>query len=232
MKFIRVFLLLLFLTIALNVFYRFDFLGFKSNFAIPFVDAWVAATRKKPLNINVISEKIKIEETENMVLTREILKLKKELEVREDFTKEYAGARVINFQGDKLTIDRGIHFGIKVGQKVIVGKSLIGEITSVNASRSLVGLLSNVSFKSYCFSESGSKKNWGVLTGKENGLVVLTKITQDKQIFKNDKVFCSGFYVGQIRKINRNTNDLFFEAEIETNVFPEFLEDVYIVLDK
>lgn len=232
MKFIRIFLLFLFLCVFTNIFYRFDLFGFKSNFAIGFVDAWVVATRKKPLNINVISEKIKIKEAENMVLTREIANLKKELEVREDFTKEYAAAKVINFEGDKLTINRGIHSQIKIGQKVINGKSLIGEIISVNAGRSLVGLLNNSSVKSYCFSESGSKKNWGVLTGKENGKIVLTKLTEDKKVFKNDQVFCGGFYVGKIKKINRNSNELFFEAEIEENINPEFLEDVYIVLDK
>lgn len=232
MKFIRVFLLFLFLCVFVNIFYRFDFFGFKSNFALPFVDAWTFLTRKKPLNVNVIAEKIKIKEEENIVLTREITNLKKELEVREDFTKEYVMAKIINFQGDKLTLDHGKNSGVKIGQKVIVGKSLIGEIISVNRARSLVGLLNNISLKSFCFAESGSKRNWGILTGGESGRIVLTKITQDKKIFKNDRVFCDGFYAGKINKIKKNSNELFFEAEIEPGVNSEFLEDVYIVMDK
>lgn len=232
MKFIKAFLLFLLLAIITNIFYRFDFFGFKSNFAIGFVDAWTFAIRKKPLNINVVTEKIKISEFENMVLTREIQELKQELQVREDFTKEYISARIINFEGDRLIIDLGKKSGIKIGQKVIVGKSLVGEIISVNGGRSLVGLLNNTSVKSYCFAESGAAKNWGVLTGNENGKIVLTKLTQDKKVFKNDQVFCDGFYAGQIKKINRNSNELFFEAEIEPNINFEFLENVYVVMDK
>lgn len=232
MKLFRVFLFFLFLSLATNLLYRFDVFGFKSSFAIEFVDKWAAATRKKPTNLQIYQEQLKIKDEENMVLSHEIDKLKKELNVREDFTKEYILADIISYQGNSLIINRGTRNGVKTNQKVIVGKSLIGEVLDVNLNRSLIGLLNNSSLKSYCYVSSGANKVWGVLTGFQEENVLLTRITQDKKVLKNNQVYCEGFYVGKVKEIIQRANELFYEVRVVRAVNPEFLDEVYVVVQK
>ncbi len=215
-----------FITVLL---YKFDILGFRTNFSLDFIDS-LQLMVKKPVNLqSKFLEEIKIQKDKNDVLTKEINNLKKELETREDYTKEYIEAQVINFEDNQLIINRGSASHVAVNQKVVVGKSFIGVVTSVEKNRSLVSLMNNPEVKVFCVVGLQEQRVWGVATGIGNRKTVLTRITHDKKVEKGDKVFCEGFLLGKISHIDKQENELFYEAEVERSVNPENVETVWVI---
>ncbi len=209
--------------------YRFDFMGFKSNFALDFVDAASHFFRKQVSLNNFCAEEKKALEVENQNAISEIQRLKTELATRVDLTKESLESEIITVAQDEMIINRGISSSVSVDQKVIIGQSLVGAVLEIEKNRSLIGLLNNPKTKILCNAENDTLKVWGLLTGKSDGKIYFTKILQTKKVARNNKIFCSGFYAGKIKRLIKNESDLFYEAEVSSAVSAENLRKVYVV---
>lgn len=217
------------LSIIIIISYRFDILGFRSNFALDFVDIPAHFFRKPIDSAGLCKEQKKALETKNQSLEKELVKIQQELMVRVDLTKESVEAEIINVNQDKMIINRGASSSVFVNNKAIIGQSLVGVILETEKKRSLVGLLHNPKTKVLCSAGGPKSKIWGLMTGKPDGKIYLTKILQTDKINKKDKVYCSGFYAGEVVRLIKNESDLFYEAEIVSKIIPENLEKVYVV---
>lgn len=228
----KLLLLLVVVSLSINFLYRFDILHFRSSFVFDFASPLVTFFEKPRVPALREFEMNKVLKNENSILTKEIQRLKKELATREDFTREYIEAKIISFDGDRIQIDKGMSAGVTNLAKVIVGQSLVGNVISTEKYKSLVGLLNNSMTKNFCYGQQNNSNIWGVLTGRQGEKVVLTKITQEKQIEKGTPIYCEGFYVGEVSKINQQPSELFYEAEVNPHVDVENLDTVYVVKDK
>jgi cell shape-determining protein MreC len=223
----KYFSILIIFSSFLFVSYRFDLLGFRTNFTLGFV-----GFKKNVAYDKKYQQELKAEKDKNKILAEEINKLKNELQTREDFTKEYIEAQVVGFDEDKLTINRGSSSQLFPKQKVIIGQSLVGEVSLVEKNRSQVTLLNNPAIKINCTAQKDGRNIWGLLTADSNGNTMFTKIMQDKKVEKKDKIYCEGFYAGDVKSILRNSTDWFYSARIARAASAENLDVVWIVVSK
>lgn len=223
----RYFSILLILSAFLYLSYKFDFLGFRTNFALGFIgfNKNVSCDKK-------YSEELKVEKDKNDILANEIKKLEKELQTREDFTKEYLEVRVISFEDERLTINHGFSSRLSPKQKVIIGQSLVGEIEIVEKDRSQVILLNNPALKINCNVGKNGKNIWGLLTADSAGNTVFTKVLQNTRLEKGDKIYCEGFYAGDVKSVSKNKTDWFYRAEVIRAVNAENLDTAWIIVSK
>lgn len=229
-KLFKLVLILVSLSLSINFLYRFDILHFRSSFIFDFASPLVSFFEKPREPILSEREMNVVLKNENSILTQEVQRLRQELANREDFTREYAEAKIISFDGDRIQINKGEASGVSLGQKVIVGKSLVGNVISTEKYKSLVGLLNNSLTKNFCFAKHGTSNIWGILVGRQGEKIVLTKLTQEKQVEKGDKIFCEGYSAGEINKINKESSELFYEAEVSPLLHAENLDTVYVVI--
>ncbi|MFA6297317.1 MAG: rod shape-determining protein MreC [Candidatus Paceibacterota bacterium] len=142
-------------------------------------------------------------------LVKENADLKASLHLRQD-TQNRVGATLLSKPPfapfDVVVINAGDKAGVKVGDRVMVGETYIGTVTSVADYSSQVQLLSSPSNKIDVF--IGDKALPAVLSGKGGGNFE-TSIPQGVDIKEQDLVFTTlgnnnVLYVGKVSKIIQN----------------------------
>ncbi|HEX7456251.1 MAG TPA: rod shape-determining protein MreC [Candidatus Nanoarchaeia archaeon] len=186
---------------------------------------------------------------ENNLLLAENAGLKK-LESENEVLREQLGAKKVSekltvaqvigqdplISTSELLIDKGASDEISKGDLVIIKDVLIGEVTSVGSSSSVVRLLADSATKVPAQTQSGVK---GILRGKFGNRIILDKVVQGQKLRKGEIVFSSGeadfpkgLVLGKISKVEKTPAALFQKAEVAPLLAPGSLDTVFIVGDE
>lgn len=112
------------------------------------------------------------------------------------FPKDYkqVTARVIGRSGSSwsatITINRGSDAGITMGQTVISGKGLVGQVSAVTTNSSQVLLIIDNTSHVEAKLQNGTAS--GTVIGSINGMLEMDFVEKDQKVMKNDAVVTSG----------------------------------------
>lgn len=186
-----------------------------------------------------------IVDQQNVVRETKALRDQYDLEITSP--KSLLAARVVGMKSfvpgvslpEEIILDKGRAQHVLVGQTVIVNDNVIGNITKVTESRSLVSLISN---KKQSVTGKAIKTNaLGIIKGQGNGLLVLENVVLSDTLEKGDLVVTKGeedltgtgyppdLVVGKISSVDKKSSDLFQSAEIESLIDFTRLENVFII---
>lgn len=175
--------------------------------------------------------KLGILEKQTETLLDENERLHKLLDMKQSSKKTFKVAR-INFK-DSLTyhesvfIDLGETDGIRKDMVVMAGESLLGRISKVYESYSVVELVT----KNEVYTSVLSEKNevLGVLKGENSELMTMESVPVDKTIEVGEMIYTSGIsdiypkgiYVGKVESVGESKNQLFKDIKIiqDFNIF-------------
>ncbi len=214
----------------------------------------VKEVKNEALDLIGTEKKLEIAEEKNLNLELENTKLKAKLQELESKAEQlnYASrfnyatspAKVIGRSPDtwhrQIIINKGRKDGVKVGQGVISNKSIIGQITKVGESSSIVQLSQNRDWK------MGIKikrtDQYGVIVGDYPSDPHLELFPIDSDLQVGDWVLSSGIcidvnscpyppnmLVGQVVEVRREPKqvDLLVKVALEDDL--RYLENVYII---
>jgi rod shape-determining protein MreC len=182
--------------------------------------------------------RLKILEEENEILRDSLGFLKRN-------NYEYVMANIISRgengdvlgQAESFVIDKGVDDGLSMGLAVVNSKgNVVGKIIEIKSDTALVAL----TFNSKCKLAAAimGEENTSGLTEGELGLTVkMNFIPQEKNINEGDIVISSGLeeniplglIIGKVRAINKENNELWQEAEIESLIDYESLRIVSVI---
>ncbi len=188
---------------------------------------------------------------ENLKLTEEnldFLKIKTDLEklekdnyaLRDQFSvqkpeaQNLLPAKVIGFPSfipnvsypENLILDKGLDDGLKVGNAVLYKDNLVGKITRIDSSKSIVSLITNPNMTLAV--KTGSKNAIGLVKGLGGGEMILGNVLLSEPLKNSDIVFTKGdlnidgvgfppdLIVGKIISIDKNPSALFQNAEVKS----------------
>lgn len=141
-----------------------------------------------------------------------------------------------------VTINRGLHHGVRVGDVALVDQQLVGRVVQSSGSSAQVMLLTDPRLQISVIAQGTRAK--GVLSGKRQELsldreIYLTQgeyfdgkaeIVPGEILMTSglDGLFPQGIPVGRVRSVASDANGLFQRAEVETLVEPQKLERIWI----
>jgi len=133
---------------------------------------------------------------------------------------------------DSLKIDRGENDGVKVGLAVMADNILIGRILRVNATTSLVQLLSDPNLKiSVITQKDGQTKAKGLLAK-----LILEQVLHEEKLAKGDLVISTSaagwppnLLIGTIGDVLTNNRGLFRQAKVQPLVDYQKLGIVFVI---
>lgn len=183
--------------------------------------------KNKKQEIISLTEEIKILKEENR-------SLRKQLETPLPPQWEYLDAKVIGFNHG-LTIDKGKNNQLTIGQIVLIGSLLVGQIREVSQNQSLVYLPTDSSSKIPVY--LSQTKAQGILVGQYGTKAMLINVLQEDRLVAGDLIlttgeagFPRGLLIGKISKINKKASDIYQQAEVELLLsYPE-LETVFVLV--
>lgn len=175
-----------------------------------------------------------IEKNNNEELKKEIVELKKALELNKTLTEyDPVNATILSrnksYWFNTLTIDKGKNSGIKKNMAVITKDGLIGKISKVSHNSSEVKLITSddVNFKISVAIKTPSGDSYAVLNGydKEKNLIKVTGIDKTTSINKGDivltsglgEMFPAGIYIGTVEEIESDKYNLSKIVYIKTS---------------
>ena len=175
-----------------------------------------------------------IEKNNNEELKKEIVELKKALELNKTLTEyDPVNATILSrnksYWFNTLTIDKGKNSGIKKNMAVITKDGLIGKISKVSHNSSEVKLITSddVNFKVSVAIKTPSGDRYAVLNGydKEKNLIKVTGIDKTTSINKGDivltsglgEMFPAGIYIGTVEEIESDKYNLSKIVYIKTS---------------
>jgi rod shape-determining protein MreC len=135
-----------------------------------------------------------------------------------------------------ITINRGSSSGVKLGQTVVSGKGLVGQISAVTSNSAQVLLI--IDHNSHVESRLQSGNAAGTVVGSINGLLEMDFVDKNMKVDKNDVVVTSGtgklFVKGVPIGVVEDTADQEIEyfKRISVTPFVDFgqLEEVLVLL--
>ncbi|MBI3379634.1 rod shape-determining protein MreC [Candidatus Gottesmanbacteria bacterium] len=154
-------------------------------------------------------------------LSVENAKLRVQLEAPFPSSYKFAPAQVISFSS-VLEVDSGSDQGIKTGQIVVDGETLIGKVSWVSPRRSKIMLLTDPDFKIAAVTSRGIH---GEVIGQGGRSTILSKVLQKDPLFLDDVVTTSGeeftpanLLIGKITHITLEEAATYKQAKIEPTV--------------
>lgn len=152
------------------------------------------------------------------------------------------GARIISRsltdQTAVVTIDRGSHDSVEIGQAVVAENGLyIGKVISLTEGTANVMLLTDVRSR-VAASVPGSGKASGVIEGRGSGVAHFTLIPQSLPLNKDDVVVTAGteekvpanLVIGLVNDVDSKATDPFKNAVIEPLAPLEHLDLVSVII--
>jgi rod shape-determining protein MreC len=135
---------------------------------------------------------------------------------------------------DHIIVDRGSDDGVKVGQAVVSGDILVGQVKNVSSNHSEVTLIT--SKDSLILAMLQTSRANGLLIGGISGLV-LQNISQDVQYNSGEYVITSGLdgelkpgiLIGTAKAIQSSSSDLYKNITVEPLADLSKLELVFIM---
>lgn len=139
---------------------------------------------------------------------------------------------------EQLTLDKGSYDGVLLGQAVVVGDNLLGEISAVSDSLSLVRLVYNA--KTSFAGRILARGALGVVKGKGGGKMLLENVLLSEELTESDIVvtvgdsdekangFPSNLIVGKITSIEKKPSALFQTATIKSLIDFTKLTTVFV----
>lgn len=154
--------------------------------------------------------KLRLLETENA-------KLRIQLEAPFPSSYKFVPAQVITI-ARFMEIEAGSQQGIKKGQLVVDGTTLVGVVETVSANRSNVKLVTDPDFQIAAVTSRGTS---GVITGQGEQNIILTKVLQKDPLFLDDQVVTMGvefvppnLLIGKITNITQEETATYKQAKI------------------
>lgn len=148
---------------------------------------------------------------------------------------------------ETLILDQGLEHGVQKGQAVIVKNQLVGKISRVSPSLSIVDLVTHEGFTltarvnpcSQCVERSN--QTLGVLKGKGNNEMVLDNVVLSEKTEKDDIVMTKGdvseegigippdLIVGKVISVEKKSSELFQVAKVKSLIDFQNLSTVFIM---
>lgn len=160
--------------------------------------------------------------------------LKKQLNISLSKNLTKVEANVLSITGE-MVIDAGANSRVRTGATVFYLDIYIGTISKVLPNRSFVKLPTNST--SEVLVKAGNVR--GVLNGQYNNSMVMTKISQEEMVLKDDPVFTTGegeaglanLLVGRAGSIKSKESDIFKVVEIIPPLDYKKLDKVFVVIE-
>ena len=181
----------------------------------------------------VKSESYLIQKNVNDSLEKEIIELKKALDLNSTLTEyETVNATILSrnksYWFNTITIDKGKKAGIKKNMAVITKDGLIGKITKTSNYSSEVKLITSddTNFKVSIAIKTNDKDNYAILNGydKKTNTIKATGIDKTTEVNKGDRVLTSGLgemfpqgiYIGEVEDIEKDKYNISKTIYIKT----------------
>lgn len=151
-------------------------------------------------------------------------------------TYNLVAARPIGL-GRYLKIDKGLDFGIRVGEALVFNDNYIGKIVTVSERSANVQLLSDPDSKVAAFSQGLEGKARGILKGEFGSDILLDKILHEEKISAGDLVYSEGtegflprgLILGKVTQVIGAENEVFKQAKVQPNFDISDLEVVFVI---
>jgi len=138
--------------------------------------------------------------------------------------------------GSAIVLNKGEVGGVAVGDLVVLGNYLIGEVTRVESDRSLVMLLGDSRLSVAALDQDSPDRSGGVVWGSFGTKLRMEKILPKERIDEGDLVISSGLddkvphglVLGQVTRVIFSTGEILKEAELKLLFDPSKLESVFI----
>ena len=159
----------------------------------------------------------------------------------------YVGANIIGNSGGGIitsyTIDIGSKDGVKKGMAVMTPDGIVGQVTDVALTYSLVETLSSENVSIHVTTVENAE-NTGILVGYQGAdkkqMAKINYLPIDSSIKEGDSIVTSGLgkfyppniFVGTVTKIIEDKGNLMKTAIIETKVNFKGIQSLYIIIPK
>lgn len=138
--------------------------------------------------------------------------------------------------GSVVVLDKGEADDVAVGDLVILGSYLVGEVKRVEVSRSLVMLLGDPRLSVAALDQSSPDRSRGIVLGSFGTKLRMEKILPEEQVEIGDLIVSSGLdekvprglVLGQVTRVIFSPGDILKEAELELLFDLNKLEEVFI----
>ncbi|MSU26229.1 MAG: hypothetical protein EXS44_03125 [Candidatus Levybacteria bacterium] len=206
---------------------------------------WIASDKKTDILIK--KNQIQQLSLDYQEILKENQALKDQFEVGKVFESKLLPSRILGaprflpgFIPDTFIIDNGEKSGVKVGQGVVVKNQVIGKITKVSKTYSIVTLVTNTSFSIPV--KTAKTGALGILKGIGNGQMLLDNVLLSEEIIIGDEIEVYGdidkdgnglmpnMLIGKIVSIDKNPSALFQKANIIVLTALEKLSIVFVML--
>lgn len=161
------------------------------------------------------------------------------LELRNSYNLTSTAASVIAYSSDSwsstITIDKGSSSGIDVGMPVSSSTGIIGQVSEVGLTTSVVRLISDESSGVSAMVQSSRAQ--GQVVGSADGTLRMTLVRTDQQVSVGDMVITSGLGgvyprglpIGTVSNITKSTGAMYYEITIEPLSSVRSLEEVLVI---
>ncbi len=149
-------------------------------------------------------------------LIKEINTLKKELKLKNTYTKENIQisktiTRNKMYWFNTITIDKGLDNNITTGNAVITENGLIGTVEFSNKTTSTIKLITNNDTENKISVTIKNKNQSGTIIGYQHPYILVELIENNQKIEKEDQVVTSGLgnlpkdiYIGTVEKLKKD----------------------------
>lgn len=135
-----------------------------------------------------------------------------------------------------ITINRGTDAGVKLGQTVVSGKGLVGQVASITTNSAQVLLIIDQNSHVEAKLQNGAAA--GTVVGSVNGLLEMDFVEKNQKIVKNDvvvtsgtgKLFVKGVPIGVVDESADQESEYFKRISIAPFVDFSRLEEVMVLL--
>lgn len=160
--------------------------------------------------------------------------LRDQFSIQKPESEKLLPAKVIGFPSfipnvsypENLVLDKGLDDGLKMGNAVLYKDNLVGKITKIDSSKSIVSLITNPNMTFAV--KTGPKNAIGLVKGLGGGEMILDNVLLSEVLKTSDVVFTKGdlsmeqtgfppdLIVGKIISIDKNPSALFQNAEVKS----------------
>lgn len=153
---------------------------------------------------------------------------------------KFIPARVIGRSGSAwnatITINRGTDTGVQLGQTVVSGQGLVGQISAVTTNSAQVLLI--IDQNSHVEAKLQNGATTGTVLGSINGLLEMDFVDKNQKVMKNDvvvtsgsgKLFVKGIQIGVVDETADQEIEYFKSVSISPFVDFGRLEEVMVLL--
>ncbi len=136
---------------------------------------------------------------------------------------------------EHIIVDKGENFKVEVGDPVILGDMLIGQVSDVFEATARVKLVSNRDSNIYAIDQNTRAK--GIIRGSLDG-VVMEDILGNEKINSGDTIVTwsdklpGGLVIGRIKSIDKNPTSATQKAFVDVGLSFEDISYAFVVIDR